>query len=55
MTENKTNQAIYYIKQYYNHKIDLETLHNKLLRVFKNIKIAVEFLYNYCNDAEGLR
>ena len=44
-----TEKAIYYIKQYYNNEIDLESLHNNLLRVFKNIKIAVEFLYNYCN------
>jgi len=33
------------IARYYKYQFDLETLHNKLLRIFGNYKMAVPYLY----------
>ncbi|MBO7695724.1 MAG: hypothetical protein J6T10_24100 [Methanobrevibacter sp.] len=46
--------AKYYVDEYINYKIDLETLHDKLYRIFGSYKVAVGWFSDYWRVVKGV-
>lgn len=46
--ERVIEKAEYYVHEYKEYKIDLETLHRKLYNLFGNYKVAVSWLADNC-------
>lgn len=53
--KESNSEADKLIKDYFNHKMDLETLHNKLEKLFGNKKDAVEYLRKNENRVKSLK
>ena len=50
----KEEIAKYYVDEYINYNIDLETLHRKLYRIFGSYKIAGCWLSDYWKVVKGV-